>query len=50
MSTESMNSNVVGIDKKIPFFEKLVFGSANGISTFYFMMISTWLLFFTPTY
>ncbi|WP_339315015.1 glycoside-pentoside-hexuronide (GPH):cation symporter [Paenibacillus sp. FSL R10-2734] len=46
MSTESMNSNVVGIDKKIPFFEKLVFGSANGISTFYFMMISTWLLFF----
>jgi sugar (glycoside-pentoside-hexuronide) transporter len=46
MSTEHVKPSVVGIDKKIPLFEKLIFGSANGVSTFYFMMISTWLLFF----
>jgi sugar (glycoside-pentoside-hexuronide) transporter len=37
---------VVGIDKKIPGIEKFFFSSAPGIGTFYFMMASTWLLFF----
>ena len=37
---------IVGIDKKIPRAEKFFFSSAPGVATFYFMMISTWLLFF----
>lgn len=46
MSTNSLNEGVVGVDKNIPFFEKMLFSSATGIGTFYFMMIQVWLMFF----
>lgn len=46
MEAKNVDAGIIGIDKKIPFYEKFIFGSANGLSTFYFMMISTWLLFF----
>ncbi|MDV7715446.1 hypothetical protein GA838_06770 [Oenococcus oeni] len=37
---------IVGIDKKIPFKEKLLFSLTPGLGTFYLAMISTWLLFY----
>ena len=42
----SIENSVVGIDKKIPFIEKLLFPLTGGLGTFYLQMISTWLLFF----
>jgi sugar (glycoside-pentoside-hexuronide) transporter len=36
----------IGIDRKIPFLEKIIYSSGSGISTFYFMMVQLWLLYF----
>ena len=46
MKKVTTEGQVVGVDKKIPFFEKFFLAATPGISTFYFMMISTWLLYF----
>lgn len=46
MGKVSTKGNVAGVDKKIPFFERFIFSSTTGIATFYFMMVSTWLLFY----
>lgn len=46
MNQTSTKDLVVGIDKKIPFIEKLIFPMTSGLGTFYITMISTWLLFF----
>ena len=37
---------IIGIDKKIPLTEKLVFSVTPGITAFYMLMVSVWLLFF----
>jgi sugar (glycoside-pentoside-hexuronide) transporter len=37
---------VVGIDKKIPLVEKLLFSMSTGTATFFIMMVSTWLLYY----
>ncbi|HHV11566.1 MAG TPA: H+-glucitol symporter [Clostridiales bacterium] len=36
----------VGIDRKIPLLEKIIYSSGGGISTFYYMMVQLWLLYF----
>lgn len=41
-----VNQSVVGIDRKIPLVEKIIFPGLSGIGTFYGMMVNTWLLFF----
>ena len=42
----SQKQDAVGIDRPIPFTEKLMFSSTNGIGTFYLLMSSMFLMFF----
>jgi Na+/melibiose symporter and related transporters len=37
---------IVGMDRKISLFEKMVYSSTNGIGTFYYMFIQMWLLYY----